>query len=92
MTSLDKKRELMTALSNYRRWQREGERTYGYGSGNQLYYDSYHAGVKPEGEGVFSFRIQLEDSPDGDYWWSGKFKTLNGETDVELLEEKGEWR
>lgn len=86
--SLEKKRWLMGALSAYKRWVREGELPHGWGPGHQRDYDSYHESITDEGGGVYGFSIQTYDSPGGDVWWHGRFRSLNGDTDVELLEER----
>ncbi len=46
-----------------------------------------------QGKNVWRFGIQTYDSPEGDVWWYGTFRTLRGETDVEILAEwsRSDW-
>lgn len=80
----------MSCLSSYKRWISEDKPQYGFKHENnkkcQLYYDQYHNHIEFLGNNTYSFCIQIYDSPEGDTWWFGKFKELNGGTDIELIE------
>lgn len=90
---LKKKSELMTILNQYNFWNNNGRKKYGYGKDEQLKYDTYHDYIAPtECENTYRFCIQVYDSPEGDTWWHGEFKTLNGGTDIEILKEGCERR
>lgn len=80
--SLEQKRMLMEALNNFLRWEREGRPPYR----QQYYYDDYHNHIDRISADEYCFSIQTYDSPMGDRWWHGRFRTLNGGIDVELLQ------
>lgn len=93
MNLIEKKSELMSVLNQYKRWDSDGRKKYGYGPGEQLRYDTYHNYLAPtECEGTYRFCIQVYDSPEVDIWWHGEFRTLNGGTDVEIIKEGSERR
>lgn len=78
--TLQQKRLLMETLSSWKRW-----RDAGFPKDAHPFHDNYHNGITDRGDGRYAFNIQTYDSPAGDVWWYGEFKTLNGDTDVELL-------
>lgn len=85
-----KEANLQMALQKFLRWETEGKLKYLYafrGGGEpfQMYYDDYHDHISREGDRIFGFRIQIDDSPEGDIWESGKFQVLDyGE--IKILE------
>lgn len=89
MTTVEKKQILMGVLTSYKRWNADGRKKYGYGNGEQMYHDTYHDCITPVAGSLdcYSFYIQIYDSPTRDTWWQGEFKALNGDTDVEILQE-----
>jgi hypothetical protein len=93
VTTLEKKQILMSALAGYKLWQAGGAKKYGQGKDEQLIYDTYHDSIHPAWEDQsgpgreWSFNIQLSDSPDGDIWWTGLCRFLNGDTDVEIIQD-----
>lgn len=86
MNRIERKQMLMSALRGFQRWEREGKLPRGFGHGQQHFYDPYHDEVRRTDEAnVFTFRIQVFDSPDGDEWLRGRFRLIN-DMDVEVLE------
>ncbi len=83
MNSIEKKQELMGALQGFLRWEKEGKPKYRM----QYYYDDYHNHISRLDDGDFHFNIQMSDSPEGDTWWGGSFRLLNGGTDVEIIKD-----
>lgn len=82
MATIEQKQTLLSALRNYERWVREGQPKH---REQQHYYDGYHEAVYPtDSPDVFRFSVQTFDSPDGDTWWRGEFRLIDG-IDVELL-------
>ena len=79
---------LRESLLGYWRWIAEGQTPSRTGESRcQYYYDPYHNHIKyVEAEKVYEFSIQTFDSPDGDTWWSGKFK-LTRLMEIELLKD-----
>lgn len=71
-TTLEQKQTLMSAKASSELRQRRGDKP------------DYYRHVKPC-DGGFSFSIQLEDSLEGDLWWRGVFRMIDG-VDVELVE------
>lgn len=76
-----KKQLLLTTLKNYTRWRNAGSPR-GY-----VAYDPLNAAVTELSEDRYSFSIQITDSPVGDTWWMGEFRTVDGGADVELVRE-----
>jgi len=87
----DKVKALYEAFFQYSRWVAEGKKPYyqsvdGKPEDRQYFYDKYHNNITSEGDGVFTFSIQLSDSPSGDTWWHGKFNlTKDG---LRIIEEE----
>jgi hypothetical protein len=94
LTIIEKKQTLMFALRGYERWVAGGKLRYGYRDGEQHVHDNYHSNISPvDGQpGVYDFYIQVGDSPMGDTWWRGRFRSINDGTDVVILEEGSKWR
>lgn len=69
--------QLLQLLFGYWRWVAEGKTPHGVSSltgvKGQYYHDNYHDHIAFE-NGVYSFNIQTDDSPEGDTWIRGKFK------------------
>ena len=82
----DKLTFLFNALQNYWRWRAEGQPEKPI-----FHLDRYHERVDYNAEtGLYEFRLQTEDGPEGDTWWSGAFRIEpNGETaSIEIVSEK----
>jgi hypothetical protein len=83
---------LRNSLLRYWRWVAEGKLKY-QGSWNgkekrQYYYDGYHNSIGYDQETeLYSFSIQMTDSPEGDTWWSGTFKVERGMDIVDVKSE-----
>jgi hypothetical protein len=86
----------MEILNKRKRWIEDGSKPrYGfswYKGEEHLYqyiWDNYHDYMVPVEDqlNTYKFNIQVYDSPDGDTWWEGTCKFLNGDTDVEILSE-----
>jgi hypothetical protein len=76
--SAHKTDRLRSALMGFWRWCAEGKLPHGHGG--QYYYDQYHEGIRYDPETKeYRFSIQVSDSPEGDTWWSGKFRYAGGE-------------
>jgi hypothetical protein len=65
---MDRDAIIKEALLDYMRWVTEGKPE------KQHYYDSYHDYINYLGDGIYEYRIQIYDSPEGDKWIRGKFK------------------
>ena len=89
---------ILRSLLAYWRWCSEDKPRHGvqYINGSyavdktvpfQYYYDSYHNGVRYDGDDVYSADIQMSDSDTGDDWMYVRFK-VSGLACIEILEEK----
>lgn len=79
--------ELHESLLNYWRWVTEGKVKYG-GPNGQYFYDSYHNNISWNSEEkVYTFSIQVSDSPDGDTWVEGSFEWSPHEG-IKILDKK----
>lgn len=85
MTPIEKKQALMGILSKRARWIADGSRPYR----EQYIWDYYHDALAPteSDPSLFNFSIQISDSPEGDTWWTGQCRFVNGNTDAEILRE-----
>jgi hypothetical protein len=77
---------LRRIFKSYQRWVAEGMPKYGYDydakKPSQYYYDPYHDNIQDNDNGIYSFNIQTYDSPDGDTWWRGTFKLIEGRVSI----------
>ena len=87
--------DMAQELVNYWRWCAEGKPPFGNcwnpdKRPTQYYHDNYHNHIEwhPDTED-YSFRIQTDDSPEGDTWLAGRFtyQSRDGITITEKREE-----
>lgn len=78
--------QLKAVYKQYLRWVEEGKLIYGWdykaNKSGQYYYDHYHEHIHDNGDGTFTFDIQTDGSPEGDTWWRGTFKLIEGRVSI----------
>lgn len=74
--------QLRSIFKRYLRWVSEEKPKHGWdytiNKAGQYYYDPYRDSIRANDDGTFTFDIQTDDSPEGDTWWRGTFKLIEG--------------
>lgn len=81
---------LRNSLVSYWRWKAEGSIKHTssafLGEKSQVYYDNYHESINYDDKtDTYSYRIQTDDSPEGDTWVYGKFKLVGSYLQLQIL-------
>ena len=84
---------IMTVINSWREWVKIGCPKHGHDSGGGMFtgrgywgHDNYHEHIEQTDDpAILKYRVQTDDSPDGDTWCGGTVRLLNGGTDIDIL-------